>query len=71
MGVGTSDITGGRDPDDKDSTALGLQLVLNAGDMIVHPAGTSHANLIADDSYEYISFFPNVSHNWVRSGELY
>lgn len=62
MGVGTGDVVAGLD--DKDgavpSSEQGLRLVLRAGDVVVHPAGTAHTNLGGED-YQLLSFFPEVS----------
>lgn len=63
MGLGTSDVAEAREPSDPDSQKPGLRVTLRAGDVVVHPAGTSHENVTWDDDYEYLAFFPvrNVS----------
>lgn len=61
MGAGTSDETEGRDPHDSTSEAEGIRLTLRQGDLIIHPAGTSHANLSTEGEYRYLAFFPRVS----------
>ncbi|KAL6415669.1 hypothetical protein AUP68_02235 [Ilyonectria robusta] len=60
MGAGTSDETEGRDPHDSTSEAVGIRLTLRQGDVIIHPAGTSHANLSIEGEYRYLAFFPRV-----------
>lgn len=60
MGAGTSDDTEGRDPHDSTSEAVGIRLTLRQGDLIIHPAGTSHANLSTEGEYRYLAFFPRV-----------
>lgn len=32
-------------------------MTLNAGDVIVHPAGTGHSNVEEEGKYEYLAFF--------------
>lgn len=61
MGVGELDNANGRKPDDHNSEELGLLLTLREGDVIVHPAGTGHANISDEGNYRYLSFFPSVS----------
>lgn len=58
MGLGTSDVGQGRETDDPDTQKLGLRITLHAGDVVVHPAGTSHENVTWEDEYGYLAFFP-------------
>lgn len=60
MGVGVSDEV---DLEKPDSETSGVRFTLSAGDVIVHPAGTSHANLTSHGDYKYIALYPNVSLN--------
>ncbi|KAH6986463.1 hypothetical protein BKA56DRAFT_613833 [Ilyonectria sp. MPI-CAGE-AT-0026] len=64
MGAGTSDETEGRDPHDSTSKAVGIRLTLRQGDLIIHPAGTSHANLSTEGEYRYLAFFPRDAPRW-------
>lgn len=61
MGVGTGD--GPASPDDTSPSRCpsGLRLVLQAGDVVVHPAGTAHSNVSTEGDYKYLSFFPEAS----------
>lgn len=62
MGVGKLDNANGHKPADHDSEELRLLLLtLREGDVIVHPAGTGHANISDEGDYRYLSFFPSVS----------
>jgi hypothetical protein len=36
-------------------------MTLQAGDVIVHPAGTGHSNMLEEGDYRYLAFFPTVS----------
>lgn len=58
MGLGTSDTAPSREVDDLDTQKPGLRITLHAGDVVVHPAGTSHENVTWDDDYGYLAFFP-------------
>lgn len=64
MGVGANDL-----PETIESSkdippgAPGLCITLREGDVCVHPAGTAHSNLMHDDDYQYLAFFPDV--RWV------
>jgi hypothetical protein len=61
MGVGKLDNANGHKPEDHDSEELGLLLALREGDVIVHPAGTGHANISDEGDYRYLSRFPSIS----------
>lgn len=60
MGVGTLDDTQGHMPEDVDAKQPGLLLTLREGDVIVHPAGTSHSNVSVEGHYRYLALFPRV-----------
>lgn len=60
MGLGTSDTAEPREPDDPDTQKPGLKITLHAGDVIVHPAGTSHENVLWEGDYLYMAFFAGV-----------
>ncbi|KAH6873427.1 hypothetical protein B0T10DRAFT_533290 [Thelonectria olida] len=64
MGLGTSDDAQGREPGDPDTRKPGLRIMLHAGDVVVHPAGTSHSNMTWEDEYCYLSFFPEGAPRW-------
>lgn len=49
IGRGTSDVSGGQEID------------LQAGDVIVLPAGTAHCNVQSTPDYKYIGVYPKVS----------
>lgn len=45
-------------------TNRGLRLTLREGDVVVHPAGTSHSNISDEGDYSYLAFFPDGSPHW-------
>lgn len=61
MGVGTGDGQASSDDTTSSHTPSGLRLVLQAGDVVVHPAGTAHSNVATEGDYKYLAFFPEVS----------
>ncbi|KAK5562729.1 hypothetical protein LTR43_011654, partial [Exophiala xenobiotica] len=49
---------------DMDHPQRGRTFTLNPGDVIVHPAGTGHSNVVEEGKYQYIAFFPDGAPHW-------
>jgi len=59
---GASVLVLGRGP--RDAADAGVQVEVRAGDVVVVPAGVSHASLSAEGGYEYAAFYPDGSPRW-------
>jgi uncharacterized protein YjlB len=47
-----------------DGRAGGVEVGMNAGDIIVLPAGVSHCNLESEGDYTYVGLYPEGSPHW-------
>ena len=55
-----------------EDTPFGVEVEVRAGDVVVVPAGVSHASLSDDGAYEYAGLYPKGSprwdNNWCKAG---
>ncbi|PSK34304.1 hypothetical protein B9Z65_8630 [Elsinoe australis] len=47
-----------------DDAAKGIEFDLEAGDLVIQPAGVAHCNLESSDDFEYIGVYPQGSPHW-------
>lgn len=49
-----------------DKAVKGIEFDLEAGDLVIQPAGVAHCNLQSSDDFEYIGVYPKVRLIYVR-----
>ncbi|KAL4921394.1 hypothetical protein BDW62DRAFT_208393 [Aspergillus aurantiobrunneus] len=61
---GSSTLLLGAAGEDDTSNNIGLRITVNAGDVIVLPAGTGHSSVESTDDYKYIGVYPDGCPRW-------